>query len=246
MILSAALKESPADLLLTIAWAQEHVTYALEGNILSTGATVEWAAEFLDLGGGSAEVARLALGASQGEGVYLVSAFVGLGAPHLDPDARGLLTGLTLSTGAADLARAALESIAYQVRDVVEALDNRLANPIEAIWADGGATENDWLMQFQADILGRPVLRSLAPEVAALGVVYMAGLAARVWRSTSEIEQLPRPVDRFDPAMAKAKRNQLYGGWLAAVEQARGYGRSAVDRQPGTIAGDSRAVGLVR
>jgi glycerol kinase len=246
MTLSAALAEAPDDLLLTIAWAQEHVAHALEGNILSTGATVEWAAEFLGLGGGSAEVAHLALGASKAHGAYLVPAFVGLGAPYLDPDVRGLLTGLTLSTGAAHLARAALESIAYQVRDVVEALDERLPKPIEAIWADGGGTENDWLMQFQADILGRPVLRSLAPEVAALGVGYMAGLAAEVWRSPAEIEQLPRPFDRFDPSMGSAERDQLYEGWLAAVAQARSQSRSTVDRRPSTLAGHGSAVGVAR
>ena len=234
-------EEPPGDLLLTIAWAQEQVVYALEGNILSTGATVEWVADFLGLEGG-AEAARLALSASKNQGVYLVPAFVGLGSPYLDPDVRGVLTGLTLSSGPSDLARAALESIAYQVRDVVEALDTRLDSPVETLWADGGGSQNDWLMQFQADILDRPVLRSLAPEVAALGVGYMAGLAAGVWPSTAEIELLPRSFDRFDPQMSSPERDRLYAGWLAAVGHARA--NNSTSKRALAAPANGHAVGL--
>jgi glycerol kinase len=150
--------------------------------------------------------------------------------------------GYSPSAGSAYLAQVArrvalrAESIAYQVRDVVEAIDHHLGDPLEAIWADGGATQNDWLMQFQADMLGRPVLRNLDPEVAVLGVGAMAGLATGTWVSRDELAHLPRTFDRFDSVMGTDERGRLYSGWLAAVEQARCHSRADAERYSADVA----------
>lgn len=208
----------------TVAWARERATYALEGNISVTGAAVEWLVRLLGLPGPDA-VEGLAREADDSGGVYLVPAFVGLGAPHWDDAARGLVTGLTRGTGPAHLARATVEAIAYQVRDVFDAMEAEAGAPLTTLMADGGATRNDLLMQFQADILGRPVVRSRPGErggldVSALGAAYLAGLAVGVWRSEEEIAELERPEDRFEPAMAPERRAALYAGWQAAVARA--------------------------
>ena len=204
----------------TIAWATDKVTYALEGNISVTGAAVEWLGQLLGLANPAEGVAQLAAQAADSDGVYLVPAFVGLGAPHWRPEARGLLTGLTRGSGPVQVARATLESIAYQVRDVFAAMQADAGIDLEFLLADGGASRNDQLMQFQADILGRPVLRSTSADVSALGATYLAGLAVGVWSSVEDIMALPRAHDRFEPQLSPERRAELADGWQQAVARA--------------------------
>lgn len=192
-------------------------TYALEGNIYVTGAGVEWYGQLLGLARPAQEIEALAASTPDAGGVYLVPAFVGLGAPHWQSNARGLITGLTRGSTPAHLARATLESIAYQVRDVFDVMQHEAGSPLQVLLADGGASQNDLLMQFQADILGCPVLRSSSADVSALGAAYLAGLAVGLWASEAEIAALPRPHDRFEPQMSASQRDALYSGWQAAV-----------------------------
>jgi glycerol kinase len=203
----------------TIAWARQDVTYALEGNISVTGAAVQWAAQLLGLENAEA-VAALARQVESTDGVYLVPAFVGLGAPHWQEAARGTITGLTRGSGPAQLARATLESIAYQVRDVFDVMDAEAGVPLQRLLADGGASRNDMLMQFQADMIGRPVVRRISHDVAAQGAAYLAGLAVGFWASEAEIAALPRPSSRFDPQMDEAVRSEHYAGWQRSIAQA--------------------------
>jgi glycerol kinase len=205
----------------TIAWAlgSEEVTYALEGNIAVTGAAVQWLAEFLGLAG-SAAVAELAERAGASGGVYLVPAFVGLGAPYWNDAARGLISGLTRGSTAAQLARATIEAIAYQVRDVFDVMQAESGADLGVLLADGGASRNRMLMQFQADVIGRPVLRSASAEASPLGAAYLAGLGVGIWQTLDEIAELPRPRERFEPRMPAPERAALHAGWQAAVARA--------------------------
>ena len=207
---------SHAGLAATVAWGLDRTTYALEGNINVTGAAVQWLADFIGLEGPSA-VAALAETVETTEGVILVPAFTGLGAPHWDGQARGLISGLTRGSTLAQLARAAIESIAYQVRDVFEAMQSAAGGELSVLMVDGGVTRNEQLMQFQADILGVPVQRNDTAELSAMGAAYLAGLATDVWSSTDEIAALPRAVDRFEPTMSEADRARLVAGWEEAV-----------------------------
>jgi glycerol kinase len=205
----------------TVAWSAAGCTrYALEGNIAATGAAVEWLGDFLGLPAGAAGVAKLAESVADSAGVYLVPAFTGLGAPHWKDAARGVLVGLTRGTTAAHAARAAIECIAFQVRDVFEAMERDSGAPLPHLLADGGATRNAELMQFQADMLGRPVLASGTPELSALGAAWLAGLAVGVWRALDELKALPREEHRFEPAMPDSRRESLYVGWKEAVGRA--------------------------
>jgi glycerol kinase len=204
----------------TIAWGREEICYALEGNISVTGAAVQWLGEFLSLPDPARDVAQLAASATNNEGIYFVPAFVGLGAPYWNEAARGLLTGLTRGTTAAQVARATIESIAYQVRDVFDVMDAASPAGLSALLADGGGSGNDALMQFQADILGRPVLRCTSPDVSALGAAYLAGLAVGLWQSEKEIAALSRPRDRFEPRLSPSEGDRLYAGWQQAVGRA--------------------------
>ena len=204
----------------TIAWSIDgRVQHALEGNITVTGSAVEWVSQIVGLGS-AGSAGDLARSVDDTEGVYFVPALAGLGAPHWDANARGLLCGLCRGTTAAHIARASVESIAYQIRDVFEAMceDTGAAS---ALLADGGATGNDALMQFQADILGVPVIRSDAPDLSALGAAWLAGLATGVWRDVGELSQLPRSTTRFEPAMDAGRRERLYSGWRDAVGRTR-------------------------
>jgi glycerol kinase len=212
----------------TIAWGHgEQVTYALEGNISVTGAAVQWLGDFLGMADPARDVAKLATSVPDAHGLYFVPAFVGLGAPHWVEAARGIMTGFTQGTTAAHLARATLEAITYQVRDVFDAMQKELDIPLSVLLADGGASQNDHLMQLQADILGKPVQRNSASDVSALGAAYLAGLAVGVWSSEDEIESLPRHSDRFTPQMNEAERERLYAGWRKAIAQAMlGYHNS--------------------
>ena len=205
----------------TVAFAVAgQVLYALEGNIYATGAAVQWFGDLMGLDDAAGGVAALADSVTGTDGVYLVPAFVGLGAPHWNDRARGLLTGLTRGTNSAHVARAAVESIAFQIHDVFRAMEADFGSDLPALLADGGASRNDSLMQFQADVLDRPVLRSRSADLSALGAAYLAGLATGVWKSLEEIELLPRGRDRFEPKMAATKRDAMIDGWRNAVARA--------------------------
>lgn len=200
----------------SIAWGYRNATYCLEGNIYATGAAVQWTAQLLQVEGPAA-IDQLACSVSGTDGVYFVPALTGLGAPHWKDDATGLLTGLRRSTTPGHVARAAIESIAYQIRDVFEAMQSEAGTYLSQLLVDGGAAANEMLMQFQADILGVPVLRSRVRDVSALGAAYLAGLTAILWASLDEIAALPRPHDRFEPRMDSDRRTALYDGWKQAV-----------------------------
>ena len=210
----------------TIAWAigEPHktprVTYALEGNIYATGAAVQWLGETLGLSDPGSGIEELASRVEDSGGVYFVPAFSGLGAPHWNDRARGLICGITLGTTPAHLARATLEAIACEVRDVFESMEADSGRRLQVLLADGGATRNDLLMQCQADILGRPVLRCLSPELSALGAAYLAGVAMGIWSSQEEIEGLAQPSDRFEPRLPIARREEVYQGWRQALARA--------------------------
>jgi glycerol kinase len=197
--------------------------YALEGSIFVAGAAVQWLRDGLGVIQTAAESEAVARLVPSSDGVYVVPAFVGLGAPHWDMYARGTIVGLTRGTGRAHVVRATLESIAYQTRDVVEAMERASGVELAELRVDGGAAMNDLLMQMQADILGRPVVRPAVTETTALGAAALAGLAAGVWPSLPELEARWRVDRRFEPAMPEAEREAAYAGWRRAVERARGW-----------------------
>jgi len=226
--------ESRHGLLTTIGWglgdarpaASPHtpgVQYALEGSVFIAGAALQWLRDELKIIAHAAESAALASSIQDTGGVYLVPAFVGLGAPHWDMYARGTIVGLTRGSGRAHVVRAALEANAYQVRDVVEAMVNDAGIPLRELRVDGGAAANDFLMQFQADLLGVPVVRPKVTETTALGAAYLAGLAVGFWQSQEEIAALWQVDRRFAPAMGAERRDSLYRGWQRAVERAKGW-----------------------
>jgi glycerol kinase len=212
---------SQAALSTTVAWLlPDRAWYALEGNITVTGGAVEWLAQVLGLREGASEVAAMADAVSDTGGVYLVPAFAGLGAPHWDEHARGLLCGLTRGTSAAQIALATVHSIAYQVREVFAAMEADASVPVPELLADGGASRNDALMQFQADILGVPVVRNRSTDVAAIGAAWLAGLAVGIWTSVDDLQSLRRDTDRFEPHLSSSERDRLYSGWREAVARA--------------------------
>ncbi|HWG84660.1 MAG TPA: glycerol kinase GlpK [Deinococcales bacterium] len=215
-------------LLTTPAWAREgSVTYALEGSVFIAGAAVQWLRDGLGFIRNAADVEELAMNAPDTGGVYLVPAFVGLGAPYWDPEARGAIVGITRGTSRAHIARAALEAIAFQSRDLLDAMSGDAAVPISELRVDGGAARNDLLMQFQADVLGVPVVRPTITETTALGAAYLAGLAVGFWSGTGEIERNWLPERRFEPRMSESERQDRYGGWLDAVARTRSNSVSA-------------------
>jgi glycerol kinase len=213
---------SASGLLTTPAWKLESVTYALEGSVFIAGAVVQWLRDEMKFFTDAAEVETLARSVTDTGGVYLVPAFAGLGAPHWDAYARGTIIGLTRGSGKAHIARAALEAIAYQVRDVLEAMQRDSGVKLEALRVDGGATANDLLMQFQADILGVPVERPVVTETTALGAAYLAGLGTGVF-DLKGIGSHWKLEKRFEPRMDLPTRDRLYAGWKRAVERARGW-----------------------
>jgi glycerol kinase len=218
--------ESRHGLLTTVAWqlaAGGPVTYALEGSVFVAGAAVQWMRDGLRAIGASSDIERLAAGAVDTGGVYLVPAFVGLGAPYWDATARGALLGLTRGTGLPEIARATIESIAYQVADVLDAMEGDLARATDALRVDGGAAANDTLLQFQADILGVPVERPVVAETTALGAAYLAGLAVGFWRDRDELAANWQLDRRFEPAMDAGERARLLRGWHRAVERSQGW-----------------------
>ena len=211
-------------LLATIASRLDgRLQYALEGSIFITGAAVQWLRDGLRFFDDAAEVEALAASVESSDGVYLVPAFVGLGAPHWDPHARGAIFGITRGTSPAHIARATLEAIAFQTRDVLEAMEDETGIRLEALRVDGGASRNDLLMQIQADLLGRPVVRSSVPETTALGAAYLAGLGVGLWSSLDDVASRWRSDRTFEPRMPAAERDELYAGWKRAVELVKGW-----------------------
>jgi len=211
-------------LLTTIAWQLGgKVTYALEGSIFIAGAVVQWLRDGLGLIKSSSEIEALAQTVSDNGGIFLVPAFAGLGAPHWDPFARGAIAGLTRGTTAGHLARAALESIAYQTADVLAAMEADSGIAIAELRVDGGATVNDTLMQFQADILGVPLVRPRVWETTALGAAYLAGLATGFWQSAEELQTQWQRQRTFQPGMDREKVAALQRGWRKALERAKGW-----------------------
>jgi glycerol kinase len=214
---------SRTGLVTTVAWRLDGRTeYALEGSIFVAGAAVQWLRDGLGLVSDAAETHAAAASVYDTGGVYLVPAFVGLGAPHWDPHARGTILGITRGTTREHLIRATLESIAYQTRDVVECLSADSGLALEALRVDGGACRNDFLMQFQADVLGVPVWRPPMQEVTALGAAALAGLAVGFWPARDALEALTSGAATvFEPAMGADQRESLYAGWKRAVERAK-------------------------
>ncbi len=211
-------------LLSTVGWRiHEQPCYLLEGSVFMGGATVQWLRDGLGIIRTSADVEPLAASVPDSDGVLLVPAFVGLGAPHWDPYARGTIVGLTRGSTAAHIARAAVEAIAYQSAELLAAMQRDAAQPVVEVRADGGAARNDLLMQFQADLLGVPVLRPRVTETTALGAAYLAGLAVRFWASPEEIAAQWQCERRFEPAMDAGRRGELLARWGRAVERARGW-----------------------
>ena len=191
--------------------------YALEGSVFVAGAAVQWLRDSLGIVKTAEETQALAASVPDTAGVYFVPAFVGLGAPHWNARARGTITGLTRAATAAHLARATLEAIAYQTRELVEAMEADAGAPLTELRADGGAAANDFLMQFQADILGKPVVRPANIETTALGAAFLAGLATGVWSGVEEIETFWKADRRFEPEMPESRREELFAGWKRAV-----------------------------
>jgi glycerol kinase len=205
------------------ASAQRRREYALEGSIFIGGAVVQWLRDNLRLIGSSADVEALAASVPDTGGVVFVPAFVGLGAPHWDPHAGGLLIGLRRDTKPGHIARAALESIAFQVADVLEAVHSETGTPLGALRVDGGAAVNDLMMQFQADVLGVPVVRPRVTETTALGAAYLAGLATGFWASPDALRAQREGDVRFEPRMDAAERKERRGLWQRAVERSKNW-----------------------
>ena len=212
-------------LLTTVAWGVDgRVDYALEAAIFVTGAAVQWLRDGLGLIRSAAETEELARSLDSNDGVYLVPAFTGLGSPHWDPYARGTIVGLTRGTGRAHVARATLEAIAYQTVDAVRAMEGAAGIEFAELKADGGAVHNAWLMRFQADVLGVPVVVPEVSETTALGAAYLAGVATGTW-SEADVRGLWREAARYEPRMPAARRDELLSGWRRALDRSRDWAR---------------------
>ena len=226
MLMNTGTEAMPSqnNLLTTVAWrVGDRLEYALEGSIFIAGAVVQWLRDGLGIIKHSADVEQLAASVPDNGGVYLVPAFAGLGAPHWDAYARGSISGLTRGSNAGHLARAALESIAFQVAEVLEAMEADSKIKLKELRVDGGASANHVLMQFQADLLGVPVVRPAIQETTALGAAYLAGLAVGFWRDQAEIAQQWK-VDRiFEPSMRPDQREKLRATWNKALERAKAW-----------------------
>jgi len=222
MYTGPTLARSNRGLLTTVACDEKGgPAYALEGSVFIAGAAIQWLRDGLGLLKRAAESEALARRAGSNLGVYLVPAFVGLGAPYWDPGARGALLGLTRGATRAHVVRAALESLAYQTRDVADAMTADAGHPLASLRADGGAAANDFLMQFQADMLGVPVDRPRVVETTAMGAAFLAGLGTGFWRDQAALAKARRLDRRFKPRMRDAERDDLYAGWQAAVARVR-------------------------
>jgi glycerol kinase len=193
--------------------------YAIEGSVFVTGATVQWLRDALGIISNAEETSDMALLAGSNEGVYFVPAFVGLGAPHWQPYATASITGMTRGTGQHHIVRAALESTAYQVKDVIGAMEGGRTRSNQPLRADGGQSNNPFVMQFQADILDRPVEVAGVAETTALGAAFLAGRGVGLWRSESEISSLWQTSARYEPSISESERTNLYAGWLDAIRR---------------------------
>jgi glycerol kinase len=222
-----AVPEPAEGLLSTVGWriGEGRLTYALEAAIFVTGAAVQWLRDGLGIIGGAGETQALAESLQGNDGVYFVPALTGLGSPHWDPYARGTIVGLTRGSSRAHLARAALEAIAYQTLDAVTAMEAASGVELNELRADGGATVNSWLMQFQADVLGVPVLVPEVAETTALGAAYLAGIGAGLW-TVEEVKQSWRVKHRYEPQMSEDQRQTLVDGWQRALERSRDWART--------------------
>ena len=208
-------------LLNTVAWGiDDRVDYAVEASVFVTGAAVQWLRDGLGIIAAAAETEGLAASLDSNDGVYFVPALTGLGSPHWDPYARGTIVGLTRGTGRAHLARAALEAIAYQTVDAVQAMEAASGRRLGELRADGGAVVNAWLMQFQADVLGCPVVVPEVSETTALGAAYLAGVGTGTW-TVDDVRRLWREAVRYEPQMSADQRQTLLHGWRRALERAR-------------------------
>jgi len=215
--------EPTEGLLTTVAWGLGSETdYALEAAVFVTGAAVQWLRDELQIIEAAAETEHLADSLDSNDGVYFVPALTGLGSPHWDPYARGTIVGLTRGSGRAQLARAALEAIAYQTVDAVRAQEAASGERLEVLKADGGAVENGWLMQFQADVLGAPVIVPEIAETTALGAAYLAGIATGLWE-LDQVAAMWRQQARFEPRMSADERDSLLADWHRALERSRGW-----------------------
>jgi glycerol kinase len=203
------------------AAAGKDAAFAVEGSVFIAGAAVQWLRDQLGIISTAAESEQIAQSIMGNGGVYFVPAFTGLGAPHWQGDARGLICGMTRDTGRAHIVRAALESIAYQTRELIDAMEADAGAPLRELRVDGGAAANNFLMQFQADILGRRLVRPADIETTALGAAYLAGLATGFWSGYDELQSFWRADRVFEPAMAEAQRRELFDGWRNAVSRAR-------------------------
>jgi glycerol kinase len=215
---------SSHQLISTIAWKRDgRIDYALEGSVFIAGAVVQWLRDGLHIIRSAPDVEALAASVPDNGGVYLVPAFAGLGAPHWDAYARGAIFGLTRGSTSAHIARAALESIAYQSAEVLRAMQGDAGLALAELRVDGGATANNLLMQFQADLLGVPVVRPRVQETTALGAAYLAGLAVGYWKNTDDIRANWRVDRRFEPAMTRERAAELTAGWDKAVKRSKGW-----------------------
>lgn len=215
---------SDRNLLTTVACRLgDRTEYALEGSVFVAGAAVQWLRDGLGIIRSSEEVEALAASVADNGGVYLVPAFAGLGAPHWDPYARGTLLGITRGSTAGHIARATLESIAFQTADLLEAMESDAAIPLTELRVDGGATANNLLMQFQADLLGVPVVRPRVRETTALGAAYLAGLAIGYWQDRKELSRLWQAEQTFTPATEQGRMAELRHNWSRAVERSKGW-----------------------
>lgn len=216
--------ESKSNLLTTVAWKiGDSIVYALEGSVFVGGAVVQWLRDGLGIIENSADVEKLAGTVDSSEGVYIVPAFVGLGAPHWDPYARGSIIGITRGTTAGHIARAAVDSMAYQTRDLIEAMKSDSGLDLKTLKVDGGASINNALMQFQSDILDCNVQRPVVAETTALGAAYLAGLAVGFWKDLSDVEQNWQLDKEFTSTMDHETRNKLCTNWERAVERSLGW-----------------------
>jgi glycerol kinase len=195
--------------------------FAMEGSVFIAGAAVQWLRDKANLISTAPETEAIAMSVEDTGGVYFVPAFVGLGAPHWDSAARAMICGMTLGTGRSHIVRAVLESIAYQTRELVDAMQADSGEHLLELRVDGGASANNFLMQFQADILGCRIVRPADIETTALGAAYLAGLAVGYWKDEAELESFWKPDRSFEPAMSRAGSEVLYDGWKKAVARCR-------------------------
>jgi len=222
-----AIPRSQSGLLATIGWGRNgQIVYALEGSVFIAGAAIQWLRDEMGLIRAASETEEIARSVPDTHGIYFVPAFVGLGAPHWDAYARGTIVGLTRGVNRKHLVRAALESIAYQTRELLDAMTRDSGITPEVLRVDGGAARNDFLCQFQADILGVPLERPATTETTALGAAYLAGLATGFWRDELELKTQLKIERRFEPCMEMSRREELFEGWRRALERAKGWARA--------------------